>query len=192
MGLTLPFFQSPGTSPHWHKYSETIENIFGTTSAISLRTLGHISSRPIRLMDVQVPQAVTNLIFSYSRRDNTSPLTTFRTIVSRPVCRAIASENCGKKKKMSTSAFSLSIVPSLLVLLTEGELVLEFPFPVDVLIEAFLILLVPLAMSSSRWALAFLTPFLHSLAASLHSLQSVYLCFHCLCIFFLQKYSNAV
>ena len=40
-------------------------------------------------------------------------------------------------------------------------------------------------MFISNWATSFLTPSLHSLAASLYSCHGICLYFHCLCIFFL-------
>ena len=74
------------------------------------------------------------------------------------------------KKMLSTSAFFLSVVTSLPVLLTRRVHTPGLPFPVDVPTEAFF---VPLAKSLS------------SLEALLHSPQSSCPCFHCLCIFFL-------
>jgi len=51
--------------------------------------------------------------------------------------------------------------------------------------KPFLFFFMPLAKSSSIWVLSFLTPSLHSPEVLLHSSQSIYPCFHCLCIFFL-------
>ena len=64
-----------------------------------------------------------------------------------------------------------------------GEL--DFHFPIDVHTETFLTFLCAPCQSSSIWALAFLTPSLHSLAASQYSSQVTCPSFHCLCILFL-------
>ena len=52
--------------------------------------------RTHRLADVQVLQVVTNLIFTYSRRDIAPPVLTFWTIYSPAVCRAVISKDRGK------------------------------------------------------------------------------------------------
>jgi len=51
-----------------------------TTSAYSLRTLGLINTETHRLVDIQVPQVVTNLVFAYSGRDVASPVPSYQTI----------------------------------------------------------------------------------------------------------------
>jgi len=49
MGTIFPFFQSPGTSPDCHDFSDTMESSLAIASANSLRTLGCLSSGPIDL-----------------------------------------------------------------------------------------------------------------------------------------------
>lgn len=49
-------------------------------------------------MYVQVPQMVTNLVFSYSGKDFAPPVPALRSIHSRGVGREVASEDWGKKK----------------------------------------------------------------------------------------------
>jgi len=50
-----------------------------------------------RLMDVQLPQVVMNVIVTYSRRDIAPSVPTFQTICSRAVRRAVSSEDEAKK-----------------------------------------------------------------------------------------------
>ena len=80
---------------------------------------------------------------------------------------------------LSSSAFSLSALTSLPVSLTRGVC------PHGHFWLKLLLFLVSRAKLSSSWALAFLNPSIHSLAASLYSSYGTFLCFHCLCIFFL-------
>jgi len=83
------------------------------------------------------------------------------------------------KKLLNTSAFSLVVIISLPVWLTMSSM----PFWTFLLQMIYLekpLFFMPLAKSSSSWALAFLTPFLHSLAASLYSPQVTYPCSLCL------------
>jgi len=91
-----------------------------------------------------------------------------------------------QKKLLSTSSISLSIVTSLLVLLTREHTLSQMSlFWLMYLQKPFLYLFAPLAKSSSIWALAFLTPTLHSLAVSIYFSQVTCSCFQRLFIFFL-------
>ena len=77
----FPFSQLPGTSPDCHDFSNITEEGLATTSASSLRTLGCILSG----MYVQVPQVVTNLIFTYSERVFAPPVPVLQSTDSRGV-----------------------------------------------------------------------------------------------------------
>jgi len=63
----LPFFQSPRISPDCHDFLNIIDSGLASTSASSFRT-GMYLFRTCRFVNVQVPQVVTNLIFTYSGR----------------------------------------------------------------------------------------------------------------------------
>ena len=83
------FFQSPGTLPDCHKFSNIREVGLVTTPVNSLRTLGCTPSTH-RLVDVQVPQVVTNLIFAYSVKGTASPVLSHQT----RCLTYLASRNC--------------------------------------------------------------------------------------------------
>jgi len=68
-----------------------MESNSATTSTSSLRTLGCISLGPMDY--VQVPQMVSNLIFSYEVLEFIPPVTALRIRYSRDVGGAIASKN---------------------------------------------------------------------------------------------------
>jgi len=72
-----------------------------------------------RLVDVQVPEVVMNW---------ESPIPSYQTKHLRAVWQAVFSEDNGKNR-LSTSAFTLSIVTSLSVSFTRGG---TFPFLVEV------------------------------------------------------------
>lgn len=81
------------------------------------------------------------------------------------------------KKLLNTTAF-LSIVISPSLLLTAWTFIFRLMYQQKPFLSSF----VPLAESSYGWALAFLIPPIHSLAAYLHSSQVTCPCFLCLCI----------
>jgi len=93
MDEMFPFFQSPGTSPDCHDYSNIMESSLAMTPVNSLRTLGCSSSGPIDLMYIQVPQVVRNLIFSYSGMDFAPPVLILQSIHWRGMGREVASED---------------------------------------------------------------------------------------------------
>ena len=77
------FFWSAGTSPDCHGFPNVTESVLVTTSANSLRTLRCTLGphQDHRLVGIQVPLVVMNLIFAYSGWGITSPVPTFWTIV---------------------------------------------------------------------------------------------------------------
>jgi len=60
----FPFFQSPGTLPDCHDLSNITENGFTISQLPQDFTMHLIRSH--RLMYIQVPQVVQNLVFHYS------------------------------------------------------------------------------------------------------------------------------
>ena len=71
------------------------------------------------------------------------------------------------------------------VLVLGGKVSWTFLYCLRYPLKPFLFILATLAKFNSSWALAFLTPSLHSLAASLYSSHTTCLRFYCLCIFLL-------
>jgi len=116
-GHNFPFFQSPGISSNCRDFSNIMDSGLGKNfSQFPQDSWMHLV-RSHRLTFVQVPQVVTNLIFSYSGRDFASPIPVLWSIHSRGVGREVASEDSGKRL-LSTSAFSPRVPTSLLVLLS--------------------------------------------------------------------------
>ncbi|NXH95699.1 CTNA2 protein, partial [Pachycephala philippinensis] len=106
MGAVFPFFQSPGTSPDCHDFGNTLESGLVTPSTNSLRTLRFIS---FNLVHVRVPQVVSNLISSASRRDFAPPV---------PALQSLWEErfllNTETKKLLGASISSHLLLPVLL------------------------------------------------------------------------------
>lgn len=90
MDVKLYFFQSPGTSTDYHNFSNIKDSGQVTTSANSTRTLGCISSG---LIDVQVPQVITNLIFVYSRKVVAFLIPSYQTKSLRAVWQSVIRED---------------------------------------------------------------------------------------------------
>jgi len=114
--MTLPFLQSPGTSPDWCDFSNVVESGLATTSANSLRTLGYISMGPMHFW-----------MFRFLKWLQTWPLITVggRLLLqfpSNPSTQRLCDEQLTVKtetrKLLSTSTFSLSVITSLPVLPT--------------------------------------------------------------------------
>jgi len=132
--MVLLSFQSLGNSPDCHDFSDIIKCGLATMLAYSLRTLGCIFIGAHRLMDVQIPQVVTNLMFTYSGRDITLPVPTFWPIHLRGVWTAVTSE--GWRRKVEYLSLPACLYCSLGGL---GYILLHFPFLMDVPLEAFLV-----------------------------------------------------
>ena len=97
--------------------------------------------RTHRLVDVQVPQVVMNLIFSYSGRDVTSPIPSYQTKHLRAVWQAVIREDLDKKiVKYLSLLLNCCYQPAYVTHYGEYTL-LDFPFLIEVLVEAFLALL---------------------------------------------------
>jgi len=93
-----------------------------------------------------------------------------QTLSSKPFAQGLCEEKLPEKTEakhlLSTSAFSLSVATNLPRLLTrEGTPSWTFLSSLTYLYKIFLFFSAPLAKSCFSWALAFLTPSLHSLAA---------------------------
>ena len=73
-----------------------MESGLAMTSANSLRTLGCTSSGPI-VMHIQVPQLVTNLVFTYSGRGFSPLVPILQSIGWGGARREVASEDWGKR-----------------------------------------------------------------------------------------------
>lgn len=126
----MSFFQSPGL--HLAFLTFQISKRVATMSANSLRILECILLELI----VQVPQVVANLISAYCRRNITPPVLILQSICSRAVCEEQSLVKTEAKKLLSTSAFSLSAITRLPVLLTRWEVrLLGLPFLVCVPVE---------------------------------------------------------
>ena len=96
-----------------------------------------------RLVDDQVPQVVTNLIFTHSGRGIAFLITSFWTVCLRAVWWAVTREDQGKKScwlSQSSPCLLLSACP---MSLTRGYTLLDFHFLVEVSVEAFLVLGAP-------------------------------------------------
>lgn len=96
------------------------------------------------------------------------------------MCEEQLSVKSEQKKLLRTSAFCLSTVTSLPVLVTRSGVTPSWSllFWFMYLQKPLLFFFVPLAKSSYSLALAFLTPFLHSLPISLYSSQVTCSCFY--------------
>jgi len=129
--LWLPFFQSARTSGD-HRDLSNITEWLGDYFSQFLQDSGVHLIGTHRLADVEVPQTVTNLIFTYSGRGVAPP-----SPPSEPFSQGLCAEPLLVKtevnKLLNFSAFSLSVV-------TDKGL-LDFCFPVAIPIEPFLILL---------------------------------------------------
>jgi len=158
MGMVLPFFQSPGTSPDCHDFSNTIEGGLAVMWANSLRTLGCISSGPTDLW-----------MFGFLRWSQTwSLLTTGGALLPQSpsskliiwgLCDRQLLEKTKARKLLSDSAFSLSVVTSLPMSLTgERYTLFNFPFLIKVPVEASLVLLGTPCQVSFKLGLGFLYP----------------------------------
>lgn len=86
MGVTLPFLQSPGTLSEYQEFLNTVESVLTVSTNSLVDAVVHFSgtqdavvhfSGTHRLMDVQFPQMVTNLISAYSRMGTAQPISTF-------------------------------------------------------------------------------------------------------------------
>lgn len=135
-----------------------------------------------RVVDVQIPQIVTNLSLAYSRRDIASPVPSYWTKCLRAVRRAGVRED-GDKKLLSTSAFPCQLLPACMCHSLGVYTPLDFPFLIEEPVEAFLVVFGISCYVQFKLALGFLTPSLHRLKASLYSSHDTFPCFHCLCIF---------
>ena len=88
MSVTLPFFQSQWTSSDHHEFSNRVPQ----DSRMNL-------IKTHRLMDVQDPQVIENLIFAYiALRKGLQSSHSHLWNSPRAVCRTVASEDWGKKK----------------------------------------------------------------------------------------------
>lgn len=133
------------------------------TSKMSLRASWCVSQFPQnsrmylirthKLMDVQVSQTVTSLIYAYRGRGIAPPVPTFWTIHWKAVWRAVVSEDWGKKL-LSTSAFSLSVFIILPMIYVDI-------FWLMYLWKPLFFFFAPLAKSSSSWALSLHSILIH-------------------------------
>ena len=169
MGAIFPFFQSPGSSPDCHDFSHIMESGLPTTSANSLRMLGCIFSGPVDLC--QVPQVVTNLIFSYSGRDFASPVPVMQSIHSRGVGREAASEDWGKKVIEYLSLALVHCYQSASLAHQVGYAFFDLPFLADIPVEALLTMPCIPCQVQLLLCLGLLIPSLHNWAVSLYSSQ---------------------
>ena len=92
MGAMFPFFQSLGTAPDCHDFSNIVEWLGNYISQFPQGSGMHLV-RSHRLMHAQVPQVLTNRIFSSSGKDFAPPVPVLRSIRSRGVGREAASED---------------------------------------------------------------------------------------------------
>ena len=139
--------------------------------------------RSHRLKYVQVPQVVSDLIFSYDGKDfiPSGPPSSFRDL--RNVGREMIVENWGRIV-FSTSAFcgSGKFVTNSLVLFTRvGTFSLIFLIWSTYLWKPFLSGFASFAKFSSNCTLAFLIPSLRIQGVSLYSPEDTHPWFHCLC-----------
>jgi len=138
--------------------------------------------RSHRLMYVQIPQVVPNLIFPYSGRSFSPLVPILQSINSGGARREVASRRLREK-----SCGVPQPSPHLLILGHHscssggGTLSLTFFFWLTDLWNPTLLFLASPAKFSSNHTLAVLTPSLHDWAASLYSSQDTRPCFYCLC-----------
>ena len=80
LAVMFPFFQSPGTVPDNHDFSNMIENGLATTSASSFRFLQMYVVWPHGLVCIQPHEAVLDLLLAHSGRDFVPliPVSSFR------------------------------------------------------------------------------------------------------------------
>lgn len=96
MGATFPFFQSREISPDCHYYTNIMKSGLVTTSANSFRTRIHLVWS-YRLVFVQVPQVVPNLIISYGGGLCSPSPCALRSKHSRGLKREVTNEDWDKE-----------------------------------------------------------------------------------------------
>jgi len=177
MGSMFSFFQSLGISTDSHDFSNIMKCDLATTSALSLRTLGRISSGP---MDLHTFSFIRLSLACSTVKVGWNPVLspTASGSGSWQIWGALPSVKTEAKHLLSTLAFSMSEeASSLSSFIRGGKLSLVLLLLPTYLQNPSLLFFTSLATFSSICALAFLI-LSHVQTTSLHSSQATQPCLH--------------